>query len=211
MNNCKILFYSLFLLFGFAQCNQSKFKEGDILFASISCGPLCDAINKVTDGYAGKDYNHCALVVKHKDTLCVVEAIGNKVQYNSIQKFYARVGDTTSVKNVLHMRLQNEYKNLIKVASIQAQTYVGQPYDDAFILNNNKMYCSEVVYEAFKFANAGKPLFTCNPMTYKDPETKQFFEPWVEYYKQLAAPIPEGEQGINPGGISKSNYLKVVE
>jgi uncharacterized protein YycO len=202
---------SIILLNSCTNNKQSKFKEGDILMASISCGPLCDAINKVTDGYNGKDYNHCALVIPVNDTLKVIEAIGDHVQINSIEKFYARVGDSTIVSNVLHTRLKEPYNNLVFKACAQAKTYLNQPYDDAFILDNNKMYCSELVYEAYKFANDGKDVFSCKAMTYKDPETNLFFPPWVQYYKDIKQAIPEGELGINPGLISLSEKLEVVK
>jgi uncharacterized protein YycO len=205
------LVLSILLLNNCTNKKGTKFKEGDILMASIECGPLCDAINKVTDGYNGKDYNHCALVISVNDTLKVIEAIGNHVQINSVEKFYARVGDTNAIRNVLHTRLKAPFTPLIDKACSQATTYLNQPYDDAFILNNNKMYCSELVYEAFKFANNGNDVFSCKPMTYKDPATKLFFPPWVQYYKDINHAIPEGELGINPGLISLSEKLEVVE
>jgi hypothetical protein len=71
------------------------------------------------------------------------------------------------------------------------------------------MYCSEVLYEAFK--KNGESIFTCQPMTYKDPDSLKFFGPWVDYYKSLDAEIPEGELGLNPGGISQSDFLEVVQ
>lgn len=36
-------------LFGFSQ--NVKLKTGDLLFQSMNCGPLCEAINEVTEGY----------------------------------------------------------------------------------------------------------------------------------------------------------------
>jgi uncharacterized protein YycO len=192
--------------------DPKQLQAGDILFETIDCGPLCDAINKVTDGYKGKDYNHCGLVVQVGDSLKIVEAIGDHVQINPIEVFYKRVGDdTNTIKNSLHARVKKEYQHLIPEACAAAMTYKDLPYDDAFILNNNKMYCSEVLFEAFKKANGGKDIFTCQPMTYKDPETKEFFPPWVEYYKGLNTEIPEGLMGLNPGGISLSDKIEVIE
>jgi uncharacterized protein YycO len=208
-----IYFFLLsFLFFSCKEKNRSEFAEGDILMQQINCGPLCDAINKVTDGYKGKDYNHCALVVKIKDSLQVVEAIGEKVQINSLNYFFARVGDdTNTIKNSLHCRLKNEFQSLIPVACKAAIGYKDLPYDDLFLLNNNKMYCSEIIYEAFKKANQNRDFFVCKAMTYKDPATNQFFPPWQDYYKSFHAPIPEGELGINPGAISLSDKLEVLD
>jgi Permuted papain-like amidase enzyme, YaeF/YiiX, C92 family len=202
---------AIILLASCTNAKKSKYQAGDILMQQIECGPLCDAINKVTDGYQGKDYNHCALVVAIGDSLVVIEAIGSGANYNSLKDFYARVGDDTAkTKATLHLRLKSEYKNLIPKAVATAKGFIGQSYDDAFILDNNKMYCSEVIHDAFKAANNGSAFFNCQPMTFKDPQTKEFFPPWVEYYKDLKVAIPEGILGINPGLISRSNLLEVV-
>lgn len=198
------------LLFSCTQKKESKYQAGDILMQQIECGPLCDAINKVTEGYQGKDYNHCALVVNFDDSLAVIEAIGEMVHYSSLKDFLARVGDTAMVKNTLHTRLKTPYRHLIPEAIAAARTYLGQPYDDGFILQNGKMYCSEVVHDAFKEANNGKAFFFCQPMTFKDPATKEFFPPWQEYYKDLNMEIPEGVPGINPGLISRDPRLEII-
>ncbi len=47
-------------------------------------------------------------------------------------------------------------------------------------------------------------------MTFNDPDTQEPFPIWVEYYKKLGEPIPEGEPGLNPGGISRSIYIDIV-
>jgi hypothetical protein len=202
------------LLFACRQKKESRYQAGDILMQQIECGPLCDAINKVTEGYQGKDYNHCALVVnfqnKKSDSLVVIEAIGAEVHYSGIPQFLARVGDTVAIKNTLHTRLKKPYRSLIPEAITAAHTFLGQPYDDGFFLNNGKMYCSEVIHDAFQKANDGKAFFECQPMTFKDPETQAFFPPWEAYYKDLKVEIPEGVPGINPGLISRDVRLEII-
>src|SRR5690606_33541630 len=46
--------------------------------------------------------------------------------------------------------------------------------------------------------------------TFNDPDTGQPFPAWVEYYRDLGIPIPEGEPGLNPGGMSRSPHLDIV-
>ena len=48
-------------------------------------------------------------------------------------------------------------------------------------------------------------------MTFKDPETKEFFHAWIDYYKALNKPIPEGQPGINPGLISLSPKISIIK
>ena len=47
-------------------------------------------------------------------------------------------------------------------------------------------------------------------MTYKDPDTDSLFPIWEEYFAELKVPVPEGEPGLNPGGMSTSEYLDIV-
>ena len=194
------------------KCNDSEevLEEGDLLFQDLNCGELCEAIEAVTEGINGKDFSHCAMVVKINDTLKVVEAIGDHVQVNSLKHFFARSGDTATMQNITVGRVLEEYQPLIAIAALKAQEYVGQPYDDVFLMDNNRWYCSELLFEVFKKANGNKDFFALNPMTFKDPKTNAFFPAWIDYYQQLKQEIPEGKPGINPGLISRSDKIRIV-
>jgi hypothetical protein len=196
-------------------CNHShqneSLQEGDLLFQDLNCGDLCNAIEAVTEGVDGKDFSHCAMVVKINDTLKVVEAIGDKVQVNSLTNFFERSGDTSIIKNVTIARVKHIYEPLLIQAITYAKQQIGKPYDNEFLLENGEWYCSELLYQSFKEANNKKDFFELEPMTFKDPKTKIFFPAWVDYYKQLNKTIPEGKLGINPGLISRSNKLNIIE
>lgn len=188
-----------------------QLKEGDLLFQHLNCGPLCDAIESVTTGVANKKFSHCAMVVNINDTLKVIEAIGDSVQINAVDHFFARSGDTVTIKNISIGRLKEEYKTLIAKAAAFAIKQVGKPYDAEFIMNNGAWYCSELIYAAFKFANHKRAFFPLAPMTFKNPVTKQFFVAWADYYYELRKPIPEGKPGINPGLISRSTKINTLK
>jgi len=177
----------------------------------LNSGELCDAIEAVTKGIDGKDFSHCAFVVNINDTLKVIEAIGETVQVNSLENFFARSGDTATIKNITVGRLKHQYEHLILKATSNSKKLIGKPYDDEFILNNGKWYCSELIYEVFKEANNRKPFFDLEPMTFKNHKTNTFFPDWVTYYKQLNKEIPEGKAGINPGLISRSNKIQIIK
>ena len=199
------------MLLGIIGFSQQKIKEGDLLFQDLNCGDLCNAIEAVTKGVEGKNFSHCAIVVKMSDSLKVVEAIGSNVQLISLKHFFARSGDTNFIKNITIARLSNKYKSIIKNATIFALANIGKPYDDEFVMNDDKFYCSELIYEAFKAANNQKDFFTLAPMTFKDPSTKLYFPAWVDYYKFLNKTIPEGKPGINPGLISRSKKINIIK
>jgi hypothetical protein len=134
----------------------------------------------------------------------VLEAIGSKVTLTKLETFLAY----TSQKALL-ARLKPEFHSLIPHAKKFGLSQLGKPYDDAFLPGNGKWYCSELLYEAFKSANSGKPVFELSPMTFRIPGSDRYFPAWEEYYRQLGIGIPEGVPGCNPGGMSRSPYLEV--
>lgn len=211
MKNIIIHLLLFFASLNFIACNneKNKLQEGDLLFQDLNCGDLCNAIEAVTDGVNGKNFSHCAIIVKINDSLKVIEAIGDKVQASTITNFFARSGDTNIIKNITVARINDTDEKLIPQATSFIKKQINQPYDDEFILNNGKWYCSELLFEAFKNANNNKEYFNLNPMTFKDPKTKQFFSAWVDYYKSLNKEIPEGKLGLNPGSISLSKKLVI--
>ena len=100
---------------------------------------------------------------------------------------------------------------MISRAVKYSKTLLGKPYDYAFLLNNDQYYCSELLYESFKVANHGKPVFELEPMTFVDPKTKTYYPVWVDYYHALHIRIPEGKPGLNPGSISRSEKLELLD
>ena len=83
---------------------------------------------------------------------------------------------------------------------------IGDKYDNVFILNNNRYYCSELIYEFFEESN----IFELKPMTFINPNTNDTLETWKNYYKNLQTEIPEGKLGINPGIMSKSKKIDII-
>ena len=179
-------------------------KSGDILFQSLNCGSLCDAINRVTSGYKGNDFNHIGLVIKEKDSLFVMEAAETSVKKTPLALFKSYTTNTIFVG-----RLKPKYRKLIPQAIAFSLQQIGVEYDHEYRYNNQKYYCSELIYDAFLFANK-KPFFQLYPMTFKEPNSQDFFKVWEAYYQNLDTTIPEGELGCNPGGISISNKLKII-
>ncbi len=206
-----IYFTLLLFLFGCVDRESSRlpFKEGDILFQDLDCGALCDAIEKVTEGVDGRDFSHCGVVVKEgEDSLVVIEAIGSAVVITPLEEFLQRSGDKDSLTNILIGRPRLNVDVISAITFLRAK--VGQPYDDAFLPNNDKYYCSELIADAYRDKN-GDRIFIDAPMTFKDPETGSFFPAWEEYYLELGVPIPEGVLGINPGLISRSSSLSILK
>ncbi|MFZ4612225.1 MAG: YiiX/YebB-like N1pC/P60 family cysteine hydrolase [Bacteroidia bacterium] len=188
----------------------SLFKEGDLLFQDIDCGPLCDAIEGVTQGHQGIDISHMGILVKKDDSLWVCEAIDKVVHLTSIPDFMKRTSNSDGDPKVIGARLIDGYSSLAKKAAKEAIKYLGTTYDSKFSDGDVSLYCSELVYYSFKNANGGKDFFKLEPMTFNSPETGKILEEWKKYFNELNIPVPEGMLGCNPAAYSKSDKLDII-
>lgn len=200
------IFFSWIFLFSCIQ-EEEDFQDGDILFQNGDCGDFCDAIRKVTEGYQGMEFSHNGILKNENSSWVVLEAIGKGVSKTPLDEFLNRHVDEAGVPKVMLGRLKPEHRFLIPAALKEAESHLGKPYDHAFDFDNDAFYCSELIHFAFKFANNGKDLFTPKPMTYNDPETGELFSVWKSYFEDLGIPVPEGELGLNPGGMSLEHVL----
>jgi hypothetical protein len=204
----------ILLLIGlsFVGCRQNFTPQaGDLLFQDSDCGVLCDAIEKVTEGYQGMNFSHIGIVAKDaNDNFVVIEAVSSGVQATPLQSFLSRSFDNKGRPKVVVGRLKEPYLYLIPSALKEAFTLRGKPYNKVFVIGNDTYYCSELIYEIFLRANDNKPLFLLQPMTFKDPDTGVTLPAWKEYFSRLNVPVPEGQPGINPGTISRSPVLTIV-
>lgn len=192
-----------------AEQTTPEMQVGDILFQDLDCGAACDAIESVTEGVDGKDFSHCGIVAQVDGELQVVEAYGS-VQAVPIDTFLNRVKTKEGQPKVVIGRLQTQYQQLAKESAEVSKSFIGLPYDEEFKLGDNKYYCSELVYECFKAANDSNAFFPLNVMTFKEPDSDDYMPYWIEYYNKLGVPVPEGDSGINPGAISRNEYLEVI-
>jgi hypothetical protein len=205
MKTLLFFFLGISTLFAQQHMNVGQLKDGDLVFQDMDCGPLCDAIEAVTEGYEGRDFSHMGMVYHRNDTLYIVEAAGSAVRLSTFEKF-----SKNTKKSMLVGRLKEGYKKLIAPAIFFSLQQLGVLYDDEYVYDNGAYYCSELIYDAFMYANGGKPFFALYPMTYKQPGTDVFFPAWVEYYQNIGKPIPQGQPGCNPGGISTSDKISII-
>ena len=215
------LYFIFFICF--TSCNSSdnndfQLQIGDILFQDLDSSPLCDAIEIVTPGYNNNNFSHIGIIVElgdpncinpnyiYEDNIRVLEAIPNKVTTTKLDSFLNRSIDSNEKPKVIVGRLKKRYQYSILDAVKFLKNKIGMEYDDYFIKDNNKYYCSELIYEAFEKDS----VFRLYPMTFIDPITNNTMNLWQEYYNELETKIPEGEPGINPGIMSISENIKIV-
>ena len=222
------------LLIGFCiACNNNQKENaftpqvGDLLFQDLDSSPLCDAIELVTPGYKGGNFSHIGILVgtnqpplpTNPDEVCedkyfydldqdvkVLEALPGGVQITNIDSFLNRSYDINKNPKVIVGRLKHKYQYSIPNAISFLKKQIGKEYDNAFLINNNSYYCSELIYEAF----VKDSIFLLNPMTFLHPSNKDTLKIWKDYYTKLGIKIPQNQPGINPGTMSISKKIKIV-
>lgn len=186
-----------------------KPQTGDLLFQDLDCGEFCDAIEKVTVGVNNKSFSHNGIVYIKGEVVYVIEAVAQGVVKTPFEVFLNRSLNSQNQPMVVAGRLKEKYSTYIPYAISKAISLLGKEYDYAFDITNDKYYCSELVYAVFR-DRSGRSLFDLEPMTFVDPTTRGTFPAWVTYFEELGIPIPEGEPGLNPGGISRSNRIEII-
>ncbi len=184
---------------------------GDLLFQDLDCGPLCEAIEAVTEGVAGAALSHVAMVSRVEGgEVWVIEAYADGVVEIPAGPLLARSRDADGKPKVLVGRLRPDLRGLVPEALRAARSRLGSPYDEAFLMGNGAYYCSELLYDAFREANGGRPVFELRPMTFREPGAERTLPVWQEYFAKRGEPVPEGEPGLNPGGMSTSTAITIV-
>lgn len=187
-----------------------EWEEGDILFQNGECGEFCMAIRKVTSGYEGRQFSHNGLLLIEKGQWVVIEAIHKGVSLTPLDTFLLRHVSPSGNPKVHVGRLSSPYRKLIPDALKHAKSLIDKPYDLSFDMENDAYYCSELIHFAFKKANKGNGIFQTPPMTFKDPETGEVFPVWKKHFEDLSIPVPEGEPGLNPGGMTRDPVIEMI-
>jgi hypothetical protein len=129
-------------------------EPGDFVFQSLSHNPLIDAI----EGSSGSPFSHCGIVKKRDvekaqgDKWMVIEAIG-PVKETQLAHWIAQGRGSAYVV----FRLRDPLANKIPAILAAAEKYEGRPYDIHYDMDDEKIYCSELLYKAVRDAT-GKEL-----------------------------------------------------
>jgi hypothetical protein len=188
-----------------------ELQNGDILFQDLGCGPVHDAINGVTPGYADAELNHCGIVRVSQSRVFVIEAISPKVHAVPIDVFLNRSVDSKNRPTVMVGRVTDEVCSLVPAAVSFCVGRTGLRYDPLFMPDEGTFYCSELIVEGFRFANGGNPVFPKQPMTFKSPDTGEILPFWIQYYSRFGVDVPEGVPGSNPGTLSLDPRIRIVD
>jgi hypothetical protein len=176
-----------------------------LLFQDLDSSILCEAIESVTTGYRGANLSHVGIIISHNDTLKVLEATPPLVKLTEINTFLNSSLDNEGNPKVIVGRLKKKYQQSIEEATNFLIGKLHSKYDEEFIINNEKYYCSELIYEAFK----KDKIFKLYPMRFYNDDDR-ILEIWKEYYLKIDKKIPYNQPGTNPGIMSLSKNIEII-
>lgn len=175
------------------ESNNVGLNEGDLLFY-VDVDGMGAAVRESTG-----QYTHVALVESVGDTVWIIDATQ---RYGVSRRPFKRTPNGVKpYPDVYRLRVPFDTAEVLS----RARTFVGQPYDDAFLPDNGALYCSELIYECFRDAN-GKPFFEAKPMNWRNSKGK-LPRYWKKHFRHLGLPVPEGILGTNPTDLSRSPLL----
>ena len=150
-------------------------REGDVIFQTSQSqqSPLIQIATQST-------ISHCGIIIIKDGKPYVLETLKTLV-LTPLDKFIARGKD-----GKYWLKRSNKENIKIKYGS-----YLGKPYDLAFKFDNDKFYCSELIYDIYK-NQLGIEL--CEPQKVSD------------YLILGTGKIPQIEKAMKKRGIAKDQY-----
>lgn len=169
--------------------------EGDIVFQSLPHSPLVDAIEGVT----ASPYSHCGIVAQEKGRWVVYEAFHN-VEATPLKQFLFRGRDLRFAV----YRLKSRFQQYVPATIANTKTYLGRPYDVRYRMDDERLYCSELIYKAYHEASGqqfGK-MVRLSDLNWKP------FARTIEHFEK--GPVPTDREMITPKDLSEAEQLEPV-
>lgn len=168
-------------------------KKGDVIFISDQTEKN---ISKLSMGYGGNSYYHCALYIGSE---MVIESVkGAGVIKDNISKYYD--------KEILVARV-NENEHFIDKVIIQAEKLIGSSYNDLFLPSiAGKLYCSELIHEVFNLVSR-KKYFTQHKLNYISADDSLVSQYWIDFYAEHGLKVPQDKPGSHPNNLSLDKHF----
>lgn len=170
-------------------------KDGDVVFQSLSRSPLTNTI----EGATHSPYSHCGLVVEENGRWYVYEALGN-VNRTSLRSWFFRSRDRCFAA----FRLDDDHQQHVPKMIEYVRKCQGLPYDMRYRMDDESIYCSELVFKAYRHAT-GEGLGKLVKLGDLD------WKPYRAIIEQLeGGPAPTDREMITPRDLAKAEELKLV-
>ena len=170
-------------------------QHGDILFQSLPHNEIVDAI----EGSTGSPFSHCGIVVARHDGWHVLEAIG-PVKETPLRHWIAQGrGSKFDAR-----RLKPEFRSKSIPMIAAARAFTGLPYDIQYEMDDAKIYCSELIYKAFKKAGGGEMgvIRTLGELNWR---------PYGPVIRAITGgEVPLQRQMITPKDLAEASQLELI-
>ena len=169
-------------------------QHGDLVFQSLPHNPVIDAI----EGCTNSPYSHCGIVVRRAKGWFVLEAIG-PVQEKPLNRWIVQGRER---RFAVH-RLKPEFRKHIPAFIAASAKFMGKPYDIQYELDDDKIYCSELIYKGWLAATKESlgVLVKLGDLNWKPHEM---------VIRQIAHGLPLDRLMITPRDLAAAKQLDVV-
>ncbi len=171
-------------------------QEGDILFQSLPPSRLVNAI----EGVSGSSYSHCGIVAKLDGRWVVYEAF-RKVEVTPLKEVIFRGRN----QGFAVYRLTSDNQRYISAMIHNAQQLMGKPYDVRYQIDDDRIYCSELIFKAYRDATEGQQL---GALVRLRDLNWQPFEETIKHFEQ--GPVPLDREMITPVELARASQLELV-
>lgn len=168
---------------------------GDVVFQSLGSNAVTDLIA----GSTHSPFTHCGMVVLREGRWHVLEAIG-PVREIPLADWIAQ----GQRGGVAVFRLRAEFQSSVPKFVESARTFLGRPYDPYYRFDDERIYCSELVFKAWRSAT-GTELGRVRKVRELD------WEPYRAVIERIErGPVPLERELITPRDLSEAPQLREV-
>lgn len=177
----------------------TDFQTGDVLFVNCNSS-FALPISLATHS----EYTHCGVLYRKGDEVFVIEASDTSRLLPLVEFF-----ENTADDRVLALRLKKEKKGfspgMLARLEKALPKWLGKPYDPLFMWDNERLYCSELVYKLYHSMGIELcPVRKIKDFDFTSAEVKE------EVQTRYHGKIPYEEPVVAPVDLVRSRLLDTV-
>lgn len=181
--------------------SSNGFQNGDLIFQT-STSSQSKAIQLAT----ASRYSHVGLLYQQSDgSWCVYEAVAT-IRCTDLEAWIARGKNQHYVVKRLRDAARLLTPARLRAMREAGEAHLGTPYDITFQWDNERFYCSELVWKLYRDAIGIElaPLTTIESMALNNPVVQQ------KLTERYGDAIPMNETVVAPGALFDSKHLVTV-
>lgn len=168
-------------------------EEGDVVFQSLPPSAVVRAI----EGATRSPYSHCGIVAREGGEWVVFEAY-REVAATPLHEFLVRGRE----QGFAVYRWKVERRHHLPAVLAQIRRFLGRPYDARYRLDDESIYCSELIYKAYRAA-VNEPLGKLTRLDELD------WRPFVTIIERIeGGPPPLEREIITPVALARATELE---